>query len=265
MKIASHSVSKLKKYAINWTRIGLILTFFITVSCSEQKHYITAVKGAEIPISDTLKSDQTIEKYIQPYREHIDKDLSTVLAFAPTTLDKSGAWQTTVGNLMADATLDHAGRIYKARTSKNIDLVLLNIGGIRAILPKGDVTTRTAFELMPFENKVIVAELPASAILEMIDYLISEKKAHPLAGMTFTIDKNNKAKDILIGGKPFDSSKTYSVATSDYLITGGDRMYFFKKSVKNTDIDYKLRAIMIDYFKEQDTIPVLTDIRIKQE
>ena len=83
--------------------------------------------------------------------------------------------------------------------------------------------------------------------------------------MTFTIDKNNKAKDILIGGKPFDSSKTYSVATSDYLITGGDRMYFFKKSVKNTDIDYKLRAIMIDYFKEQDTIPVLTDIRIKQE
>ena len=166
---------------------------------------------------------------------------------------------------MADATLDHGNRIYKARTAKNVDLVLLNLGGIRSILPKGDVTTRTAFELMPFENKVIVAELPGSAILEMIDYLISEKKAHPLSGMTFTIDKDNKPKDIRIKGQAFDLSKVYNVATSDYLITGGDRMYFFKKSLKNTDIDYKLRSIMIDYFKENDTIPTLTDIRIKQD
>ncbi len=265
MKFASHSVSKLKKYANKWSQIGLILTFILTVSCNEQKHYISAIKGVEIPITDTLKSDLTIEKYINPYREHIDKDLSTVLAFAPETLDKSGVWQTTVGNLMADATLDHANRIFKARTSKNVDLVLLNLGGIRSILPKGDVTTRTAFELMPFENKVIVAELPGSAILEMIAYIISEKKAHPLAGMTFTIDKSNKPQEILIGGKPFELSRNYYVATSDYLITGGDRMYFFKKSINNLDIDYKLRNIMIDYFKEQDTIPVLTDIRIKQQ
>ena len=187
-----------------------------------------------------------------------------MLAFAPQTLDKAGTWQTTVGNLMADATIDHANRIYKLRTSKNIDLVLLNLGGIRSILPKGEVTTRTAFELMPFENKVVIAELPGSAILEMIEYLISERKGHPLAGMTFTIDKDNKAQNILIAKKPFDITKTYNVATSDYLITGGDRMYFFKKSLKNTDIDYKLRTIMIDYFREQDTIPVLTDIRIKQ-
>ncbi len=265
MKFASHSVSKLKKYANKWIQFGLILTFILTVSCSEQKQFITAIKGVEIPISDTLKLDQTIEKYIKPYKEHIDKDLSTVLAFAPITLDKSGTWQTTVGNLMADATLDHANRIFNARTSNNVDLVLLNIGGIRSVLPQGDVTTRTAFELMPFENKVIVAELPGSAILEMIDYIISEKKAHPLAGMTFTIDKNNNPQEILIGGKTFDVYKKYYVATSDYLITGGDRMYFFKKSIKNTDIDYKLRAIMIDYFKEQDTIPILTDIRIKKQ
>ena len=264
MKFASHSVSKLKKYANNWLQIGLILTFILTSSCSEQKHYVRSISGVEIPIRDTLKSDLAISDYIKPYREHIDKDLNTILSYSPATLDKSGAWQTTVGNLMADATMDNGNRIFKARTSKQVDIVLLNLGGIRSILPKGDVTIRTAFELMPFENKVIVAELPGTAILEMIDYIISEKKAHPLAGMTFTIDKNNKPQDIRIGGKQFDPSKNYNVATSDYLITGGDRMYFFKKSIKNTDIDYKLRNIMIDYFTMQDTIPVLLDIRIKK-
>lgn len=265
MKFALHSVSKLKKYANSCLHIGLILTFIFISSCSQQKQYITAISGVEIPISDSLKSDEKIDQYIKPFRDHIDQDLGKILSYAPVTLDKSGKWQTTVGNLMADATIDHANRIYKSRTSKNVDLVLLNIGGIRSILPKGDVTTRTAFELMPFENKVIVAELPGSAILEMIDYLISEKKAHPLSGMTFTINKNNTAKDIRINGQPFDINRTYNVATSDYLVTGGDRMYFFKKSIKNTDIDYKLRSIMIDYFKEKDTIPTLTDIRIKQE
>lgn len=264
MKFASHSVSKLKKYANKWLQIGLILTFIITSSCSEQKHYIRAITGVEIPILDTLKSDATIEEYIKPFREHIDKDLNTVLSYAPVTLDKSGAWQTTVGNLMADATLECANRIFNSRTSNNIDLVLLNIGGIRSILPKGNVTTRTAYELMPFENKVIIAELPGSAIVEMIDYIISEKKAHPLSGMTFTIDTDNKPHDIRIGGKPFDLNKSYYVATSDYLITGGDRMYFFQKSIKNTDIDYKLRNVMIDYFKDHDTIPVLTNIRINK-
>lgn len=265
MKFASHSVSKLKKYANNWLQIGLILTFVLTSSCSQQKKFITAISGAQIPISDTIKSDLIIEKYIKPYKDHIDQDLNKVLAHAPTTLDKSGKWQTTVGNLMADATMLYGNPIFKARTSKEIDIVLLNLGGIRSILPKGDVTSRTAFELMPFENKVIVAELPGEAVIEMIDYLISEKKAHPLSGMTFTITKDNRPQDIRIGGQPFDKSKTYNVATSDYLINGGDRMYFFGKSIKNSDIDYKLRAIMIDYFKDHSIIPTLTDLRIKQE
>jgi 2',3'-cyclic-nucleotide 2'-phosphodiesterase (5'-nucleotidase family) len=33
-----------------------------------------------------------------------------------------------------------------------MDIVLLNHGGIRSIIPKGEVTTRTAFEIMPFET-----------------------------------------------------------------------------------------------------------------
>jgi len=47
--------------------------------------------------------------------------------------------------------------------------------------------------------------------------------------MTFTIDKNNSPKNILIQGKPLDIDKIYYVVSSDYLINGGDNMNFFKK------------------------------------
>jgi 2',3'-cyclic-nucleotide 2'-phosphodiesterase (5'-nucleotidase family) len=39
---------------------------------------------------------------------------------------------------------------------------LLNNGGIRAILPLGNVTTRTAFQIMPFENTMVVIALKES-------------------------------------------------------------------------------------------------------
>ena len=57
----------------------------------------------------------------------------------------------------------------------------------------------------------------------------------------------------------------YYVATNDYLSNGGDNMNFFKKSVQKYDLDYKLRNVLIDYFKEVDTIPVIKDVRVSVE
>jgi regulator of replication initiation timing len=41
----------------------------------------------------------------------------------------------------------------------------------------------------------------------------------------------------------------YYVGTNDYL-SNGDNMNFFKKGVQKFDLQYKLRNILIDYFKE---------------
>jgi 2',3'-cyclic-nucleotide 2'-phosphodiesterase (5'-nucleotidase family) len=99
----------------------------------------------------------------------------------------------------------------------------------------------------------------------MVNYIISEKKPHPISGIQFTIDKNNQPKNILIQGKPFENNSLYNVVTSDYLANGGDKMDFFKKGTAIYDLDYKLRNIIIDYFKEIDTIPLIKDQRIIEE
>lgn len=255
----------LKKYNVVLKHFVLFLTFILSVSCAQQQYYVTKIEGKKIGISDQNKEVAAIEDFIKPYREHIDKDLNTVLAYAPQTLDKSGQWQSTIGNLLADVTLQKTNFVFNSREKKNIDICLLNHGGIRSIIPKGNVTARTAFEVMPFENTSIVVALKGEQILEMANYIISEKKPHPLSGMTFVIDKNNLAKNILIQGKELDNNATYYVVTSDYLSNGGDKMDFFKKGIALYDLDYKLRNILIDYFKEVDTIPVITDVRITKE
>jgi 2',3'-cyclic-nucleotide 2'-phosphodiesterase (5'-nucleotidase family) len=142
---------------------------------------------------------------------------------------------------------------------------LLNHGGIRSIIPKGNVTARTAYEVMPFENSAVVIGLKAEQIEELIRYIIFEKKPHPLAGLTFTIDKNNSPNSILIQGKPIDTNAIYYVVTSDYLSNGGDSMLFFRKGTDYYDLDYKLRNILIDYCKEVDTLRINKDTRITKE
>jgi len=255
----------LKKYNALLRYFVLILTVFSIVSCAEKKQYVNKIEGKQIPITEALAETNSIEQFIAPYRKHIDEDLNTVLAYAPENIDKKGGWQTTIGNLQSTITLAAAQKIFSKREHEKVSICLLNNGGIREIINKGNITTRTAFELMPFENNLVVVALKGEQILEMVKYIIKEKKPHPLAGMTFTIDKNDVAQTILIENQPLDLQKTYFVATNDYLFNGGDNMNFFKKGLKMYDLDYKLRNIWIDYFKEVDTIPTLTDIRIGKE
>ena len=256
----------LKKYNDVSKLFVIFLTFLFVASCSKQNYYVTKIEGKRIPITEKENQVPVIENFIKPYREHINKDLDSVLAYSPETLDKStGKWQTTIGNLMADVTLMRGNLVFQAREKKKIDICLLNSGGIRSILPKGNVTARTAFEIMPFENSLAVIALKGEQIFEMVDFFIAEKKPHPLSGVTFTIDKNNVAKNILVQGKPVQKETIYYVGTNDYLSNGGDNMNFFKKGVQKFDLEYKLRNILIDYFKEVDTIPVIKDVRITVE
>ncbi|MBP6556764.1 MAG: 5'-nucleotidase C-terminal domain-containing protein, partial [Flavobacterium sp.] len=173
----------------------LLLTFMTLVSCAEKKFQVTRIEGKEIGITNQQTEVADYENFIKPYRDNIDKDLSLVLANAPETIDKSGEWQTPMGNFLSDITLEKANTIFKLREKKKIDICLLNHGGIRTIISKGDITARNAYEIMPFENTAIVVGLKGEQIREIVQYLISEKKPHPLKGMTFTIDTSNQPKN----------------------------------------------------------------------
>lgn len=256
---------KLKNYNVVLKHFVLLLTFASLISCAEKKYHITRIEGKEIAVTDKNSEVAEIENFIKPYRDNIDKDLSLVLANAPETIDKSGEWQTPMGNFLSDITFDKSNKIFQLREKKSIDICLLNHGGIRTIIPKGDVTARNAFEIMPFENSAFVIGLKGEQIMEMVNYIITEKKPHPLKGLTFTIGKDNQPKNIVVNGQALENDKIYYVVTSDYLVNGGDNMLFFKKSVEKYDLDYKLRNIIIDYFKENKTITANKDTRISKE
>lgn len=238
--------------------IGFISLFLACENSVDHEHY----KAENISISMALSSDKNIEATIAPYKANLDKTMNEVLSYAVDTYSKKdGDYNTAIGNLMADAVFELSNPVFNTRTGKNLDMVLLNHGGIRSILSKGDVTTKSAYSLMPFENSVVVVALKGAVIMEMTTYLKESKKAHPIAGLKLTLNSDHTYREILIGGEPVDTSKIYYVATNDYLYNGGDRMYFLKKTDTLYDLNYKIRTVLIDYFTSKDTLNPTKDLR----
>lgn len=239
----------------------IFLLFIVILSSCGSNYYAHKIEGKQINISDSLAIDQRIEAFVKPYREHVNANLDSILAYAVDTYSKSdGDLNTAIGNMMADAVYEESNKIFKSRTGKDIDFVLLNHGGIRAIISKGNITTRTAYEIMPFENSVVVTTLKGAQVQELIDYLVQAKRAHPFSKLNIVLDSDGNLKSAGLNGKPLDFNKTYHVATNDYLYNGGDRMDFFQTNDSLYVLDYKVRNVLIDYFTKIDTLrPVIDD------
>lgn len=241
--------------------VVFITTGFLT-SCSQSPKKLVKIEGKQITIDANYAEPDSINDYIKPYRNRINEVLDSTLAYASHKISKEdGLYNTSAGNLMADIILTQANPIFKSRTGKDIDFVLLNHGGIRSIISKGLVTARTAYEVMPFENTIVVVELNGKSIIDLVQYLINSKRAHPISGAQVILNKDNTLKALNIQGKPFNESKTYFVATSNYLVNGGDSMGFFKDGINVSETDYKIRNAIIDYFKKMDTLAPKVDNR----
>tara|TARA_B100000497_G_C7683823_1_gene414023 strand:+ start:610 stop:1341 length:732 start_codon:yes stop_codon:yes gene_type:complete len=239
----------------------------LILSCDNSKILVNT-EGENISINSGIETIKEVEDIINPYKLNLDKTMNQVLSFSVDNYSKNdGDYNTAIGNLMADAIFELTNPLFKRRTGKNIDMVLLNHGGIRSILPKGNVTTKTAYKLMPFENSVVVVALKGSVVLEMINYLKVSDKAHPISGLELVINADNSYQKIQIGNTDVDSEKIYFVATNDYLYKGGDQMEFFKKSDTLYELNYKIRNVLLDYFSINDTLNPKIDqrfIKLKQ-
>ncbi|APY07448.1 hypothetical protein BWZ20_03650 [Winogradskyella sp. J14-2] len=238
----------------------IVLFLSLVLSC---KKLPNRIEGNRLEINENITPNKEIEDFISPYRDNVNKNLDSIISFAPETYSKTdGELNTAIGNLMADAVFSESNPIFNKRTGKTIDFVLLNHGGIRAIISQGNITTRTAYEVMPFENSVVVVALKGKQIMALFDYLSKAKRAHPVSKhVELLLDRDYNIKKVLVNGKPVSEDETYYVATNDYLYNGGDRMTFFHPNDSLYTLDYKIRNVLIDYFKKEDTINPKIDNR----
>ena len=243
-------------------QIVIFITVISLFSCRDRALELSEIQGKQIPVANSYTAVDSVEQFITPYRTHVNKELDAPLSYAPYDItSRDGRYNSSAGNLMADIVYERATPIFKSRTEKEIDFVVLNHGGIRSIISEGNVTARTAYEVMPFENTIVVLEMKGRAVRDLIGHLIRSNRPHPISGLQVVLDQKGALASVNIQGKPYDEGRVYYVATSSYLATGGDDMGFFRQGQNGIDLQYKVRNAMIDYFKENDTLKPRVDDR----
>lgn len=195
------------------------------------------------PVGKTQPEDPTAAALIAPYHDKVVAQMTEVLGTAPAGLTKAPG-ENPLSNFVADLQRTRASQELK----QPIALGVMTNGGLRAGFAPGPVTLGSVFELMPFENELVVLDAPGPVVQQLFDYAAHNKMA--VSGATYTITFDGMPKDIRIGGQPFDvnENRTYPIAISDYLATGGDNMPFFKTIVpRHTNV--LLRTAIADHIR----------------
>ncbi len=244
-------------------KIWILFFFsFLLIACKNNSHEVSKINAKQLKIGNEVKQDSSIIQLFTPYKKKMTKEITKSLSFSPKILERTdGNLQSTLGNLVADLSYEKANELFKNKTGKTVDFSMSNYGGIRAAIMKGDVTVSNAFELMPFDNTLVVVELNYDKIKALFNYFVAKKRAHPLSkNIQLTIE--NDSYNVLINGKTIKKDRTYFVATSNYLQKGGDGMIFFSEPESLFDSNFLIRDAIVDYFESKDTLRANLDDRV---
>ncbi len=229
------------------------------------------------------KKDKAVQIIVENYQKRIDSVLNEIIGKADMDLDGENVRkkETNLGNLIADI----------MRETSGADVTIINGGGIRTSIKKGEVRIKDVYSVLPFDNYIVAIKLTGRQIREALEHGVSaiEEGAGrfpQVSGLRFSFSLSTKAgsriKEVFIAGKQIESDREYIVATNDFLAAGGDGYKAFGEALKSSkdfsitggalkgeklvynDSSRWLRDIVIGYLKEKKRIAPKVEDRIKE-
>ncbi len=227
-----------------------------------EKNAITGITGSLIPITEDIEEDAQVKSILDAYVVQLDKSIKQVIGKAATPLNGEREAirnrETNLGDLIADV----------MRAAGKTDIALINGGGIRASIDKGEITAEEVLTVLPYSNTLITLQLTGK---EMLEILTRHAGLEPgdgaflqVSGLTMHI-KDKKIAALSIGGAQLEMDKLYSVATNDFLAAGGDGYATFTSGRHFLDTGLLMSDILIDHIKTNTEIDVKTDGRITKD
>ncbi len=248
------------------------------VNISLNDHKITS-KQAQLLDSEEVKAlsptpDINVKKALDAIDRRNAKAFNAVVAHSDRRMSSAAVivrrQESGLGDLTADA--------FRWRTGA--DIAAMNGGGLRADLPAGDVRRIDIMSIFPFGNTVQVAEIKGRTVREMLEHSVSVYPAAiegflSVSGMSFSFNPakpvGQRISEIRIGNELLDDDKTYTLATMDFLLDGGDG-YGMLKNLEITSKYENAEEIFAKYIRqagikniELNRIKILKEEKIPDE
>jgi len=225
-----------------------------------------------IPINDSIPEDPTIKGIIDPYNTQLKAKMDEAIGEALVDLNGNRPdiriKETNLGDFVADW----------MKAVSGADIAITNGGGIRASIPKGPITVGSIYTILPFDNLLVKIEITGKQVIDALENGFSQVEAiagrfPQISGITVKVNLSKPAGsrviEVLVGGKPIDPDKLYTVVTNDFMAAGGDGYAVFKEAAKGVGYGYGklvtgnwMRDDLVEYIKAHPEVNVTIDGRI---
>ena len=213
----------------------------------------TGVHSDRKLVDDSIPDDPEIEKMLAPYSAKV-RALSIVLGRLDRTLKKEQVGAGSLGNFVTDGMKAYA----QTKLGKPIALAIMNAGGLRKnTISEGELRASDVFELLPFENALMVVEISGANLLKLLPPLVRDAQS----GARLQYKWNDQNRPEFLSGKLIDAkgheqeidpNKLYTIVTIDYLLKVGGGAYAVLKEAKNvTPLNITVRDAMMEYVKSE--------------
>ena len=154
-----------------------------------------------IGIDANVEQKKELVQVIEPYKQKLEKSMSEKISYTSIELNRRGD-NSNIGILLSDFILEKANEWAKNNNMNSVDAVILNIGGIRNDINKGDILVKNIFEVMPFENELVIMKLKGEDIKGVFEYYEKSQRNNPVAGMYIEVEKGKLKKGLIAGQEP---------------------------------------------------------------
>lgn len=228
-----------------------LFLLLITVGCRSLQP--VAVQDSRLnPVNSDIGQSHSIDSIIEPYRIEYNIEMQDTIGYSGCDMVK-GRPEGQLSNLLADMTL-----AYVKEKGFDADVALLNIGSIRTSLNAGPIVRSEIFEIMPFDNMLVIASLTKEQMDQLVTTIIA-KGGDPISGLRIKPDGSWELTSKHDG-------PLYNVVLTDYVYNGGDNYGVFNEVKEHTDIPVLIRDAWIEYvlkhYPKSDPACGQTDKRI---
>jgi len=203
-----------------------------------------SINSEQIKITKEELADSSLTTFIAPFKEEMDAQMQLKIAESEHDFIVKRP-SSNLMNWMADAVFVNQTRNVRLNLPT---FCLLNTGGIRSSIGKGDVLLKDLFKVMPFDNTIIWAKIPMTSLEKISAYLL-KSGGEPISNVEM---KNGQ---LLLSNFGENVAVNYFwVITSNYLFNGGDNMNFFKDAVETVETKILIRDVLIQEAKFQEIL-----------
>lgn len=212
------------------------------------------------------KLDKKMEAFIAPYKHIVDSVNHHVIAHSKYDLssdDRNGGY----ANWAADFARDYGRHKIDSLIAAGakvlpLDFALMNVGGIRHNMPKGDVTEGQMLATFPFSNHLVVAKVKGSDFIEAMKVAAARGGEAISSELRVVTDDKGNLIRVVLNGKEMDPDKEYVYATIDYLFFGNDDLTTLANSELLWRDEYEVSVPILEYVTRQGKlgIPIAPDL-----